>query len=254
MYSREWDIIYCFIVRRDAILKRLLSDEDEPVNENNADIETDSIVPVPAVDSAFNFDMPDNKIEANELNGNNESSLISETVDNPEIRLIQMVKLANKETLLALEECYSQLSTLLSEVEVKAIISALTIQCDEMVLIEAPSVCSKKWSKLQKQILKIKNGGNYFYRKLEKIMAQAENYSFTLQVYYLCLKMGFLGELHNKEDDLEGLLVNLGALIENPLLTFPAEEKSVNLNVKKAKTKSDLGLSIEDYLFGSAVR
>jgi hypothetical protein len=251
MYSREWDIIYCFIIRRDAMLKELLSD---PVSVNNVDSETTSIAPVPAMDESFNFDMSDNKIEASKLIANSESSLKNEAVDDPEIQLIQMVQFANKETLSALAKCYSQLSTLLSDVEVKAIITALTIQSDEMVLIKAPLVCSKKWPKLQKRILKIKNGGNYFYRKLETIMTQAEKYSFTLQVYYLCLKMGFVGEFYNRKDELEALVVNLGTLIENPLLTFPENKNPENLSVNKTEGKSDLGLSIEDYLFGSAVR
>ncbi len=261
MYSKAWDIVYCFMVRRDAALCRLSSAGDKPDIACDADSQTDSTVSIGATDGKFDFGANENKIEASKLNDNSGSSLKNDL--NPRLQnevvvlhtqLIQPIELANQEVLSAVEECYSQLSLLLDEIEVKAVITALTIQCDELVLIDAIADCSRQWPKLQRKILKINNGGNYFYRCLEQLMAQAAKNPFALKVYYLCLRSGFIGELYEKESELKALVSRLGALIDNPFISLSDESKIGNATTKKIEAETNQGVSVEDYLFGSAIR
>ncbi|TQV88495.1 DotU family type IV/VI secretion system protein [Aliikangiella coralliicola] len=196
MYSEAWDIIYCFIERRTRALDHLM-----PVDsEANIGLEPQSAA-----------------IAVSEV------TVVTES-EQPLKKPVNLALETNQELLAALKECHGKLVNLISENEARSIVVALIIQSDEIVL-KNPSLDSReRWFKLQQQLLKVSDGGNQFFRYLERLMASPAKNKFSLQVFYLCLKQGFAGEYIDRKVELEKIIFRLAELIESTLHYTPVDK------------------------------
>jgi hypothetical protein len=256
MQAKLWDIVYCFIACRDkAFSEFLIVDETDITKSSKKEKDLLVVNEKEYSNEELNFLSIESNVESVISSMNSASSSNNDVDDASSDRLeLQTIIKVNQKISVALEACYSQIKPLLASIEVKAIITALTIQCDELALTSSSNFPHERWPKLQQKILKIDRGGNYFFRYLEKLMLQPVDHVFALKIFYLCLKNGFVGEYYNNEVERTALMNKLGNIIDNPIIAKDIESKTTFDNARIVDNKVDQGQSVKNYLFGSAVR
>ncbi|WP_133470991.1 DotU family type IV/VI secretion system protein [Paraglaciecola marina] len=113
--------------------------------------------------------------------------------------------------------CQTAISQHLDEAELTYVVEALIFQCDETILTQKlvtktcesqhaetlnhlPFLPCSKWVTLQKHLLDCRTGGERFFENLEQILATENKYPFALEVYYFCLKQGFVGRYNQQSE------------------------------------------------------
>ncbi len=138
-------------------------------------------------------------------------------------------KLSNNLTL-----CRENLSPLIKESELNNLMQALIFLCDELVLtktlnqvvskiaceceprLHSPTFAIKAaWPTMQSTLLQCRDGGERFFFQVEALLNQPADNALAIEVYYFCLKQGFLGEYVDKPDEIDKLLIKLAKAISN---------------------------------------
>jgi type IV/VI secretion system ImpK/VasF family protein len=99
-----------------------------------------------------------------------------------------------------LRNCLSSLAAklpkLLHERDADYAFFPLVVYTDELVAKEVTRGQTDRFRPLQREHLEINNGGELFYDHLEKLLTHQESpplHPIVFEVFYLCLKAGFLG-------------------------------------------------------------
>ncbi len=118
----------------------------------------------------------------------------------------------------SLEECQKQLTPLLTKMELKYLLCALIFHCDETVLTKKlptnrliPTLC--EWPGLQKKMLHCRDGGERFFNHLDKLLQHSRDYKMAIEVYYFCLKQGFVGCYFNDPKKIQYYLTRCAEVI-----------------------------------------
>lgn len=86
----------------------------------------------------------------------------------------------------------ARLSEVLADHEVYYTLFPIVVYCDELVNAVTRGAISR-WEPLQSELYEIDNGGEVFYSILDDRLRQEETSPIVLEVFYFCLKDGFVG-------------------------------------------------------------
>lgn len=81
----------------------------------------------------------------------------------------------------------------LTEQESYFVLFALVIYLDEYIQLNVLKKADLSWPLLQRELFEIDDGGNLFYETLDHMLKKPELSLFIFEVYYFCLKHGFVG-------------------------------------------------------------
>jgi len=100
------------------------------------------------------------------------------------------------------------LSHRLTEREVYYCLFPIVIYTDELVH-SAIGQRSKTWAPLQQELYEIDNGGELFYTLVDTLLGKSETLPLIFEVFYFCLRDGFVGALENNAVRLEEYMSRL---------------------------------------------
>ena len=131
-----------------------------------------------------------------------------------------------------IENCKEKLRPLIKEKELDYVTSALIFHCDETILTktlnrlfaEIDCSCSKqahapmfmfksKWPTLQMSMLQCRDGGERFFNSLDEISLAPTDYILAVEVYYFCLKQGFVGRYLDSQHTIDKYKAKLADVI-----------------------------------------
>lgn len=92
-----------------------------------------------------------------------------------------------------LKNLEDKLSADLPEREVFYALFPIVVYTDELVR-SAVHDRAAQWPALQFELYNIENGGEVFYKKLDELLAKNETEPLIFEIFYFCLKDGFLGQ------------------------------------------------------------
>lgn len=118
-----------------------------------------------------------------------------------------------------IQQCRKNLALILSEKEIKFVIQALIFHVDENVL--TIKMANKLWPGMQQELLQCRNGGEKFFINLNYLLKDSENHRMALEVYYFCLKQGFVGCYFNDPEKIKQYCVQCTRAIKRNA-TLPA--------------------------------
>lgn len=96
------------------------------------------------------------------------------------------------------------------------ILAALSIYLDERVLRRLASNRMLEWRHLQREVIHSSEGGDLFYRIVDRLIASPRTSSLVLEVYDFCLRDGFLGRFAHEPGKIEEYERRLAARIPPP--------------------------------------
>ena len=108
----------------------------------------------------------------------------------------------------------SKFSEVLADHEVYYALFPIVVYCDELVNAVTHGAISR-WEPLQSELYEVDNGGEVFYSILEDRLRQEETPPIVFEVFYFCLKDGFLGMYQSdlkKIDEYKSRLVDRARL------------------------------------------
>ncbi|MEE2902074.1 MAG: DotU family type IV/VI secretion system protein [Myxococcota bacterium] len=88
------------------------------------------------------------------------------------------------------------LSRRLTEREVYYCLFPIVIYTDELVHA-AVGQRSRTWAPLQQELYDVDNGGEMFYSLIDNLLAKSETLPLIFEVFYFCIRDGFVGALDN---------------------------------------------------------
>ncbi len=112
-----------------------------------------------------------------------------DVIDNPEANILQVRETVRKQ----LDLLRIDLAEYLTDQESYYVLFAIVIYIDENIQVNVLDKAELSWPLLQKELFDIDDGGNLFYDTLDHILKKPEVSLFVFEVYYFCLKHGFLG-------------------------------------------------------------
>ncbi len=118
-----------------------------------------------------------------------ESLEADDIIDNPDNNILKVREAIRKQ----LDLLRIDLADHLTDQESYYVLFALVIYIDENIQINVLDKVELQWPLLQKELFDIDDGGNLFYDTLDHILKKPEITLFVFEVYYFCLKHGFLG-------------------------------------------------------------
>lgn len=86
----------------------------------------------------------------------------------------------------------SKFSEILADHEVYYTLFPIVVYCDELVNSVTHGAISR-WEPLQSELYEVDNGGEVFYSILDDRLRQEETSPIVFEVFYFCLKDGFVG-------------------------------------------------------------
>ncbi len=96
-----------------------------------------------------------------------------------------------------------------SEQEAYWVLFPLTAHCDELIKQNILKVNTLEWPSLQQELYQVEDAGDLFYELLDNILKKPDTLPFVYEVYYFCLKDGFLGRYANNLDKINYYLEKL---------------------------------------------
>lgn len=100
----------------------------------------------------------------------------------------------------------------------------LVFYFDERVMRQLPDSARLRWVPLQSEWIGSSHGGTEFYRILDKLLQDETTASIVFELFYYCLRNGFVGRYANNPDAIETYKKYLASRIEVPVVaTEPAE-------------------------------
>ena len=106
----------------------------------------------------------------------------------------------------------SKLRECIHEKEVKWATLALVLYTDEVILNSVFTSNPQRWPLLQKELFFMSNGGDIFYSSLDYVMTHQRELPFALEVFYFCLKLGFVGRYQNKKSEINTYLKRIESI------------------------------------------
>lgn len=97
---------------------------------------------------------------------------------------------------------------LLPEHEVHYVLFPIVVHFDELARLVSRGA-TDEWEPLQSELYDVDNGGELFYVRLEERLQQKETPSIVFEVFYFCLRNGFLGKLSDDPKRVEDYLSRL---------------------------------------------
>ena len=97
-----------------------------------------------------------------------------------------------------LRSLQSRLRGRLSEQDVYHVLFALVIYLDEKIQMRVLRDHDVAWPLLQEELLGVDDGGDLFYEATDEHLRSQETNPFVLEVYYFCLKAGFVGRYESQ--------------------------------------------------------
>ncbi|MCG8635734.1 MAG: DotU family type IV/VI secretion system protein [Desulfobacterales bacterium] len=119
-----------------------------------------------------------------------ESLEAEEIIDNPDNNILQVRETIRKQ----LDLLRIDLADRLTEQESYYVLFAIVIYIDENIQTNVLDKAELRWPLLQKELFDIDDGGNLFYDTLDHILKKPEITLFVFEIFYFCLKHGFLGK------------------------------------------------------------
>lgn len=116
---------------------------------------------------------------------------------------LSTVHQARDDLLIQLRQLKDRLDDLFEQNDVGLVMFGLTIYLDEHILTRLFDRRPQDWPLLQKQFLRIRNGGEDFFLKADYILQTRNVSPFVWEVYYFCLKRGFCGRYYGHDDRIE---------------------------------------------------
>ena len=113
-----------------------------------------------------------------------------EIMENPENNILQVRETIRKQ----LDLLRIDLADCLTDQESYYVLFAVVIYIDENIQTNVLDKADLTWPLLQKELFDIDDGGNLFYDTLDHILKKPEITLFVFEVFYFCLKHGFLGK------------------------------------------------------------
>lgn len=223
MLNKAWGHLYCYFTALDKTTKDFQTDEFTVLL-------TPIMYPV------------DNKKALYVLEDTNQENLLKDISDY--FSAIQR-KLQNDLTL-----CRKKLSQIVQEKELNYVMSALVFYCDELVLTKcltevfsklechyytnfhSPAfVVKTQWPSLQQSQLHCREGGEIFFKNINELLIGSSNLALAAEVYYFCLKRGFLGRYVNSPHEINRNLTELAQIImqNKSVYAAPLSAESMNL-------------------------
>ena len=116
-------------------------------------------------------------------------------------------------------ECQQNIKSMVSEKELKYLICALIFHCDETVLTKKIAdhsipVKNFEWPSLQRKMINCRDGGERFFNYLDKLLQHSRDYKMAIEVYFFCLKRGFLGCYFNHPEQIQNYLNRCSEVIK----------------------------------------
>ncbi len=96
------------------------------------------------------------------------------------------------------------------------ILAALSIYLDERVLRRLAANRMLEWRHLQLDVIHSSEGGDLFYRIVDRLIASPKTTPLVLEVYHFCLRDGFLGRFAHEPGKIEDYERRLAARIPAP--------------------------------------
>jgi hypothetical protein len=185
-------------------------------------------------------------------------SILLSSEDDPEQMAVNFLTL-HDELLANIALCEKSMQQHITEDEWQHILSPLVFHSDEIVLTgvleplkphpqDCPDTCivslqtKTQWPKLQKELLKCRNGGERFFTDLEQLLSQPSASAMAIQVYYFCLKQGFKGRYLNQPEALQVYLQRCTKAIKQNL-TNP-KQGSGSGTKQRQKSEPQIGGSV----------
>jgi type IV/VI secretion system ImpK/VasF family protein len=91
----------------------------------------------------------------------------------------------------------SRLSETLSERDVYLVLFPIVAYCDECVQTRYLKAHQLSWPPLQKELFQIQDAGELFYETVDDLLMKPNTLPFIHEVFYFCLKSGFMGRYEN---------------------------------------------------------
>lgn len=116
-----------------------------------------------------------------------------DTVTEVEDRLVSV----RREIRAQLDLLRSRLSMTLSERDVYLVLFPIVAYCDECVQTRCLKEQQLSWPTLQSELFQIQDAGEVFYETVDDLLMKPNTLPFILEVFFFCLKRGFVGRYEN---------------------------------------------------------
>lgn len=119
----------------------------------------------------------------------------------------------------------------LSERDVYLVIFPIVAHFDELVQTRFLAGDKLSWPTLQRELFQVDDAGELFFDTLDDILMKPQTFPFVLEVFYFCLKDGFVGRHNRNPNKVEEYMERLANRIpvEEANLPHRDEEKPVTV-------------------------